>query len=373
MKIAINCIYFTPKGGGITEYIYNLVKEILLVNENHNFIIYITKDVEKEIRNIAKDLATIKIFPFTENQKIKRSLFQQKFWSKEEQIEKFDLFHSPFFHSPRFKNAKTILTVHDLRFLNYPNSYKFLRLVYLKYAVKNSIKRADHIIAISNFTKHELIKYYQVRETKVNVIHEAVNKEGFTLKNKKKSLSINNFLIENNKYILAVGHLEPRKNYLNLIKAYAKLPNELQTEYCLIIVGKKNHDYEAILNLIKNTKNVIYLNFITRDELTWLYANCKAHIFPSFYEGFGFPSLEAGMFGKPTIGANQSSIPEITGKGGIYFDPFSIEDIAEKTQKLLSENDLYETLSKDALENTYKFSWVENAKETMNIYNQLEK
>jgi glycosyltransferase involved in cell wall biosynthesis len=94
-------------------------------------------------------------------------------------------------------------------------------------------------------------------------------------------------------------------------------------------------------------------------------------VFPSFYEGFGFPSLEAGIFGIPTIGANQSSIPEIAGKGGIYFDPFSTEDISKKIQRILSDAELYQEVSKNALTNIENFSWNRNARETLEIYNKV--
>jgi glycosyltransferase involved in cell wall biosynthesis len=370
MKIAINCIYHEA-GGGIGEYIYNLVKELVNLDKGYNFVFYITKESEIKFKDLTKGIGVIKIFPFDSKNKIKRALFQQYFWKHEEEIENFDVFHSPFFYGPKFKKAKTILTVHDLRFLNYPKSYEITRYLFLRYAVKKSINKAHNIIAISNFTKREIINHYKVKAEKVKVIHEAVNIDGFLLNNNSKSLVINREAIQSNNFILAVGHLEPRKNYNRLIDAYLELPAILKSKFKLVIVGKKNHDFNSIISKINKSNDVIYLDFVTREELIWLYANCKIHVFPSFYEGFGFSSLEAGLFGKPTIGANQSSIPEIAGKGGIYFDPFSINDIAEKIQKLLSENELYETLSKGALENVDRFSWVENAKETIKIYDQL--
>lgn len=370
MKIAINCIYFTPQGGGITEYIENLVKEITKINLDNQFIFYIIKEAADKFKEIVnEESCSVKIFPFSENQKYRRSLLQNSYWKREESIENFDIFHSPFFHSPKFKNAKVILTVHDLRFLSYPFSYKMMRLIYLKYVVKKSIKRADHLISISNFTKNEIVRYYDIELNKINVIHEAIDEIGFSLKNNTLNLNILNHVIKSNQFILAVGHLEPRKNYIRLIDAYNALPKEVQIKYKLIIVGKQNHDFNKIIESIKESMNVIYLNFVKREELIWLYANCKAHVFPSIYEGFGFPSLEAGIFGKPTVGANQSSIPEIAGDGGIYFDPFVVEDISLKILQLLNDQDLYQEISRNAILNTRRFSWRKNAIETMKVYN----
>ncbi|SEO49982.1 Glycosyltransferase involved in cell wall bisynthesis [Flavobacterium sp. CF108] len=370
MKIAINCIYYEA-GGGIKEYIHNLVKELISLNNDFEYVFYISKAVESTFIELTKGKGKIKIFPFESNKKIKRALLQKYFWKKEEKEEKFNIFHSTFFHSPKFKNAKVILTVHDLRFLNFPKSYEFKRYFYLKYAVKKSIKNADKIITISNFTKDEVIKFYKIEEYKIKAIHEAVDSDAFVLKNNSNERMIKENLVVSNKYILAVGHLEPRKNYIRLIEAFLILPQTIQDNYKLIIVGKKNYDYDDILSTISKTTEVIYLDFISRDDLVWLYANCKIHVFPSYYEGFGFPSLEAGLFSKPTIGANQSSIAEISGEGGLYFDPFSVEDIKEKIKLALTDEILYLKLSSNALLNTTKFSWKRNAVDTCEIYNHF--
>lgn len=372
MKIAINCIYYEA-GGGIKEYIHNLVKELVNLENNFEYVFYIPKTIESQFIELTNGKGKIKIFPFDSKNKIKRALLQKFFWAKEEREERFELFHSTFFHSPKFKKAKVILTVHDMRFLNFPKSYEFKRYVYLKYAVKKSIKNADKIITISDFTKQEIMKFYNTEEQKIKTIHEAVDREGFALKSTgyKNERVINDRLIISNKYLLAVGHLEPRKNYIRLVEAFNLLPINVKGNYKLIIVGKKNYDYDDILSNLNWAEDVIYLDFISRDDLVWLYANCKVHVFPSYYEGFGFPSLEAGLFSKPTIGANQSSIAEVSGDGGIYFDPFSVMDIKDKMEDVLSNESFYLKLSANALLNTTKFSWRRNAIETIEIYSSL--
>jgi len=372
MKIAINCIYYTQKGGGIKEYIYNLVKNISIMDRQNSYVFYITKDYKQSFQMFINKTSKVKIFPYGSNQKIKRSIFQQKFWYNEEKRENFDIFHSPFFHAPNFKKAKVILTVHDLRFLRYPLSYRIPRYIYLKYVVKNSLINAKHIITVSNFTKDEIIDCYKISPEKVDVIPEAVDFTGFSLKNDSATLIIEDKTIVRKKYFLAVGHLEPRKNYLRLIEAYSNLPDKLKNKYALVIVGKKNHGYKKIIDAINHSRMIFYFNFVSRDELSWLYANSKIHVFPSFYEGFGFPSLEAGLFGIPTIGANNSSIAEVAGKGGIYFNPFSLDEIVETITKVLTNTQLYEQLSKEALKNIRLFSWKDNALKTIDVYKSFK-
>lgn len=371
MKIAINCIYYEA-GGGIKEYIHNLVKELVDLKYNFEFVFYITEKSGPEFTELTKGIGKIKYFPFKSNKKISRALFQKYFWTKEEREEKFDVFHSTFFHSPQFKNARVILTVHDLRFLNFPESYEFKRYIYLKYAVKKSIKAANKIITISQFTKEEVVKFYKIKEDKIKAIHEAVDPEAFKLNDNSSMRIIKDNHITNKRYMLSVGHLEPRKNYIRLMQAYSLLPESLQNDYKLVIVGKKNYEYDDILLEIERTLGTIYLDFVSREDLVWLYANCKIHLFPSYYEGFGFPSLEAGLFSKPTVGANQSCIAEISGDGGLYFDPFSIADIKDKIEEVLLNEELYTDLSKCAFLNTQKFSWKRNAVETCEVYRSLQ-
>jgi glycosyltransferase involved in cell wall biosynthesis len=373
MKIAINCIYYGVGGGGVSEYIYNLVKELIGLNNDYNFVFYITEDSEIKFKELTKGRGVVKIFPFDSRNKIKRAFLQSYFWREEEEIERFDVFHSPFFYGPKFKKAKTVLTVHDLRFLNYPRSYEIKRFLFLRYAVKKSIKQADKIITISNFTKNEIHKFYNIELSKIRVIYEAVDIGGFKFKNNDSIRLIEDESIVSLKFMLAVGHIEPRKNYVRLIDSYLALPQNLREQYKLVIVGKKNHDFKKIISKIEKAIGVIYLNYVSRDDLIWLYANCKVHVFPSYYEGFGFSSLESGLFGKPTIGANQSSIPEISGKGGLYFNPFSPLDITEKIINILSDENLYNELSKNALKNTEKYSWIQNAIETCQVYDSCDK
>ncbi len=372
IKIAINCSYFIPKGGGIKEYIQNLVCHLIKMdNKGFEFIFYIANGQEKFWGEHMPSGLHVKTTPYKSNQQIKRSLFQQKFWYQEEKEEQFTIFHSPFLYSPKFKKAKIILTVHDLRFKVFPETYTFLRGRYLMYKVPKSLKKADHIVSISDFTKLEIIKHFRTPSSKITVIHEAVNASSFNVNNQLESDRIKESGLIAGEYLLAVGHVEPRKNYVRLIEAIDQLNSELGANLKLVIVGKTSFKSDESIQAIQHSPNVIYLNFVEFGELLWLYNNCKFHIFPSIYEGFGFPSLEAAIFGKATAGANVSSIPEITGEGGIYFDPFSTEDMKMKIKALYSNEKLLKEKSLLAVKNLEGFSWKRNAEQTIQVYHTL--
>lgn len=375
MKIAINCAFFKPKGGGIKEYIYNLIQNLEKVDKENEYVVYVLDKYVDYARHNLNTNFRIKPIPFKGDSivdNIVRSLFESSFWRKEEKTEKWDLFHSPFFHAPVLKNSKLLLTVHDLRFKRFPETYEYLRSKFLEYTVKKSILRCDHIISISNFTKSEIIDAYKITPDKITVIHEAINKSNFIpgqLKEEDRK-KVDNFL--DNPFILSVGHIEPRKNYDRLIEGYKIVKKDL-SNYKLVIVGKKGNDYKSTLKLMDATPGVVYLDYVSDNLLAWLYANAKLFVFPSIYEGFGFPPLEAAANGLISAVSNASCIPEICGEYVDYFDPYNINDIATSIQRCLTDNELREKKQEGLEKWLSLYSWRNNAKQTYNIYNKMVK
>ncbi len=375
MKIAINCAFYQPRGGGIAEYIYNLVSNIALLDEFDEYILYVLKDMEEYAKQNLPDKYKIKIIPYKSSPlgKIMRSLFEQRFWIREEALERFDLFHSPFFHSPRFKHARILITVHDLRFFRFPQTYSFPRYVYLKCVVKKSCLTADHIITISQFTKEELMAAYHLQEDKITVVHEAINRKRFS------STFASSFVLpeqynslKTSPYILTVGHLEPRKNYMRLINAFEIMrENQGLKGYKLVIVGKKGHHYKEVLKKVEKDPDIFYLDFVNHDFLQWLYGNAQLFAFPSFYEGFGFPPLEAGCYGVVSAVSNVSSMPEVCGDAVFYFNPYDVANMAQILSSALTDMSQRSMKRKLMAHQLECFSWSNNVKQTIEIYKRV--
>ncbi len=375
MKIAINCIFCQPKGGGIKEYIVNLTNHIALCDQDNTYILYVLEDQLEFAKKLLPQRFQIKVVPFKSDflSVVKRSLFSQRFWTKEEKTERFDIFHSPFFHAPKMKKAKLILTVHDLRLYRYPQTYNPLRYMFLKRAVKDAISRADHIISISEFTKQEMVELCGVSPEKITVIYEAVNRNAFSEKQLENYVLPKEYTeLGQGRILFSLGHIEPRKNYPRLIEAFKKLKEkEENQDLKLVIAGKKYVDYINTIRLMEETPDVVYLDFIPRELLLWLYKNATLFVFPSTYEGFGFPPLEAASMGTISAVSNVSSIPEVCGDCAFYFNPYDVDNMAATIEDAL--NNAEERQKKEKLLETQlnKTSWEQNAADTIKLYQTI--
>ncbi len=374
MKIAINCAFFQPKGGGIREYILNLVQNLVKIDSKNEYVAYVLSDMVDYAKMYFPFGLRIKKIPYTSQQVIKRSLFESSFWRREERDEQFDIFHSPFFHAPRLKKAKVIITVHDLRFCRFPSTYTFKRLLFLKYAVAHSVRSCDKIISISSFTKDELIHFYKLPENKVVTVLEAINLEEFSVKSLAALSDSDKKIADklcNKMFLFSLGHIEPRKNYIRLSQAFKKLLKEVDSEVYLVIAGKRAQGFKQFASEIQGEKRIIYLDFVSRDLLLWLYSHASAFVFPSIYEGFGFPPLEAAALGTISAVSNSSCIPEICGDSALYFNPCNVEDIKNACKQILFNQEIRSELKEKSKKNLQRFSWKKNAENTLKVYNEV--
>ncbi len=373
MKIAINGMFFQPKAGGIKEYIYNIVQNLFITDDENEYILYVLEDQYVFAKRSFHSELKIKTIPFKSKgifNKIKRSFFSQKFWDNEEKNEKFDIFHSPFFYAPKFKKAKIIITVHDLRFKCYPQTYEFKRYLFLRYAVKKSLQRCNHIVAISFFTKAEIIKYYDIVPDKITVIHNGVDINKFSVNNISVGFQPPIELV-NSDFLLYVAHIEKRKNHIRLMQAFENVKKK-NPNIKLVLVGQKSNGAKKVMEYLNKSSDIIYLNFVSNDMLNWLYANARLFLFPSYYEGFGLPPLEAGALGLVSVVSNKSSIPEVCEDISFYFDPFDVNDISEKINYALSNNEECSLKRSLIPERIKQFTWEDNVSKLIKLYTKIK-
>jgi glycosyltransferase involved in cell wall biosynthesis len=258
----------------------------------------------------------------------------------------------------------------DLSFIKLPQFIEKKNYTYLKKNVGPAIGRADVILTISENAKREIVEYYKTPEEKIKVVYlgspSGVSKiEDKALIEKVKSKY--NIL---GKYIFFVGTLEPRKNIEGLINAYNLLDKKLKGEYKLVICGGKGWYYDRIFKLVEELQlsdEIIFTGYMNEKEKSCMYSGASLFVFPSFYEGFGMPILEAFVCGIPVITSNNSSLPEVGGDAVVYCEAENIGSISKAITGVLEDGDLQEKLVKKGFEQLKKFSWESSAKTILDV------
>jgi glycosyltransferase involved in cell wall biosynthesis len=342
---------------GVSTYTLNLLRYFNKVaDKNTSFKVFLKNNPNKELPK--------------ENQYFKYEVIPGKFlWSqiflpiRLYQKRDIDIFFSPAHYLPRFCPVPSIVTIHDLSYLYYPEDFLKKDLFQLKHWSQYSLKQARKIIAVSKTTKKDIVKNYKIPEEKIEVIYNGYEKPV--------KYEISNIKIEkiNHPYILYVGTLQPRKNITTLIKAFEKFKN-FYPEFKLIIAGKKGWLYEKIFNLVTDLgleADVYFTDYVTDNQLVFLYKNAFCFVLPSFYEGFGIPVLEAMSFDCPVISSFCSSLPEIGADACLYFDPNNVFDLVEKLKLLKEDKKLRKELIKKGQKRIKEFSWEKCGKQTLEI------
>ncbi len=373
MKIAINCQFcFAKRGGGIKEYIIQLTNHLAKIDGDNDYVLYVLEDQFEYCKTVLPSRFKLKPIPYHRSlvSRICRSLFAQRFWSKEEEIEQFDVFHSPFFHAPKMKHARLLMTVHDLRLYRYPETYSFLRYQFLKRAVKESIARVDRIIAISQFTKDEMIATCGVSPDKVTVVHEAINRSFFSAdKIKDYDLPQEYAYLKEGRFLFCLSQIEPRKNHLRLLEAFSAMKAQGGfDDVRLVLAGVQYLNPAPVMKAIAETPDVIYLDYVPTEMMLWLSHHATLFVYPSYYEGFGFPPLEAASLGTVSAVGNVSSVPEVCGDCAFYFDPYNVDDMAKVIAAALNDEAAIQEKKQRLEGQLAKFSWENNARETLKLY-----
>jgi glycosyltransferase involved in cell wall biosynthesis len=268
---------------------------------------------------------------------------------------------------PVFYSGRSITTVHDLTTARFANPAKNPVLFKIKQQVYRSLirrvaRRSAGLIAVSQFTKDDLVKFSGINPDKVRVIYEAADK----IETKPEPV----LELVGKKYLLFVGRPNPHKNLNRLVEALAKL-QQTQPNVLLVLAGKTDPNYEQLQKYVsqKNlTSQVVFTDFIDDSQLRWLYENALAYVFPSLSEGFGLPGLEAMCYRLPVVSSNATCLPEIYQDAALYFDPLDIDDMAHKLERIVSDPALQADLAKKGSALVKTYSWQKTAQQTLDAY-----
>lgn len=283
-----------------------------------------------------------------------------------------DIIHANNFFCPTKKNSSIVYTLYDLSFLEYPEFTTEANRITCFTGLFNASLNADFIIAISEYSRrHFLNMFPHYPADRVRVIYPASRFTNVTMQNRPESFN----QLVSGQFWLNVGTLEPRKNQLRLLQAYAKLKQQCYENYLPLVLaggpGWMMDDFNNHLSDLGLQQDVIWMGYVNDAELQWLYQNCFSLVYPSLFEGFGLPVLEAMSLGVPVITSNVSSIPEIVGSAGVLVDPLEYEEIFQAMLKLSSKEIDRNVLRGKAIEKAKEFSWNKAANATLEIYETL--
>lgn len=368
MRILIDARLYGLENTGIGRYVMNLVGELLKNDKQNEYVILLRKKYFNQLNfpdNWKKVLVNFKHYSFSEQIKLPGIIKK----------EKPDLIHFPHFNVPVLLNLPYVVTIHDL-LMHYqkgleattlnPLAYYFKRPVY-KLVFNLAVKNAQKIIVPSEFVKNEILKYYNLPQNKINVIYEGVNK--IEVSNEEKILK--KYALSDN-YLFYVGNAYPHKNLRRAIEAIVLLNQESNQEISFVISCARNIFSARLEKTIKDLKAENYvkiLNFVTDQELTVLYKNSLALLFPSLSEGFSLPGVEAMATGTICLASDIPVHKEIFKDAAFYFDPYNLQSIKKGIEEVrsLSKEKREEKIKKGkVLASTY--SWDKMAKETLKIY-----
>lgn len=280
------------------------------------------------------------------------------------------VYHGTNFYLPSFGGPK-IVTIHDLSVISYPEYHPVERINMLSGEIRKSIDAADAIITDSDYVKKEIVKMYDVDSNKIHVVHLAHGYEYFPRSPDVAHNIMNKYELEWKKYVLLVGTVEPRKNIEAAIDAFSQLSDVIKSNYKLIIVGHKGWSNQGIFQKIEWATAqgwLRYIGFVEEEDLPYIYSGAHLFAFPSFYEGFGLPVLEAMASGVPVVASNSSSIPEVCGTAAALCDPHDTPGLRDLILRGIEDEEWREEAIKRGLERTTHFSWDKCARETYEIY-----
>ncbi|EKE20705.1 MAG: group 1 glycosyl transferase [uncultured bacterium] len=381
MKIGIDASRaFLKKRTGIEEYSFQVIKNLREKLKDAQVTLYVRPG---EIN------ASINSFEIPENWRIKKVNWP-RFWTQiglsiEILLHPVDVLFIPAHTVPiihpsgvgmskilkllygKDRNFRTVVTVHGLEYEFLPEAYSRWERFYMRLVIKKSCGWADKIISVSYNTRNDLMELYKIPQDKIEVIYEGCSFYELQVKSKKNGDNkeqdvLKKYQIKNSKYLLFLGRIEERKNMLGIIKAFAILKRKYLISHKLVLAGGFGYRYADIIKYIQNNdfKDDIYLTgFIDEKDKKEILKNADVFLFPTLYEGFGLPIIEAQSLGVPIVASNNSSIPEIIGEKGkaTLVNPKNSEEIAQAVYNILSDKNIRKDLVEPGLENVKRFSW----------------
>jgi glycosyltransferase involved in cell wall biosynthesis len=367
MRIAINTLPMKRKLHGVGNYIKNLVRCLSHLDSANEYLIIASRENLSHLGNLPESFQ-IQLAP---SSPVQRIFWEQTVLPAKLKRHGIDLYHGPAFIVPLLKTCLQLVTIHDASFSLTPERHSFQRRAFYRVIVPTIMQSSDGIIAVSRSAKSDLLDVARVPAEKISVIPLGVDShfqpvhEAHCLEYVRQKYSLPR------DFILYVGMIEPRKNLETLVDAY--LANSLASRFDLVLAGALGWNYSSLLQKIQASgvaDRIRLPGYIPDSDLPALYTAAAAFAYPSFYEGFGLPVLEAMACGTPVVTSSISSLPEVAGTAALLTDPHDSGALASALETILTNPNLRCELSARGLQRARSFTWEETARKTLALYHR---
>ncbi len=374
MRIGIDCrTILNPESGeraGVGHYTYHLVKALLAIDPDNQYVLFFDARMKAEgTQEFEQSNVTIRFFPFSRYRKFLPFAYSHMLTAAALARERLDVFHAPANVIPLSYRGTSVLTIHDLAIYRHPEWFQ-TQVMSTHLLVPRSIRKAKQVIAVSQATKRDLRELFHLAEQKVSVVPEAVDVQLLPLEDSQDDVRTLYRLPE--RFLLFIGTIEPRKNISRLIEAWQHLrllDPETTNGTKLVLAGGLGYHGRDILTPVRAMDlDIQYLDYVSHNHKIQLLQEATAFVFPSLYEGFGLPVLEAMALGTPVITTKTSAIPEVTGQAAILVDPDDMDGLAAAMGHILRDPRRAAEMAALGRDQARNFSWAQTAEQTLDVY-----
>jgi glycosyltransferase involved in cell wall biosynthesis len=355
---------------GLGWYTYEIVKRLCVNHPEHEFIFLFDRKYDEGFV-FSNNVTPVVLFPQARHPILFYLWFE---WAVPYALKKYraDLFFSPDGFACLSTDVPQIITIHDLNFEHYPNDVKKFDSIYYRHFFKRFAQKAKHIFTISDFSKNDIAATYHINPEKISRVYNGANPHLQPLSENEK-LNVKRTLTNGNDYLIYIGALHPRKNISGMLKAFELFKQTDKQNIQLVIVGDNyfwNNEMKTVWKNLSCKNDIIFTGHLNAQNLKNTLGAARALLYLSYFEGFGLPIIEAMQCGVPVITSNLTSMPEIAGDAALLTNPFSIENIADAMQQIISNHALSQQLIKKGYLHAKNFSWDDSAE---NIWKIIEK
>ncbi len=365
MRIAINTLGMKRKLHGVGNYIKNLVCALSKADRENQYLIFASSENVGHLKELGENFR-IELAP---NNPVLRVAWEQTILPLKLKLGKIDVYHGPAFAAPLLKTCSQVVSIHDMTVHLFPEQHSLHTRWYLRALVPAILRASDGIITVSESAKADILKFGKVKDDNVCVIPLGVEERFRQIRDERSLSMIRKKYSLEREFILFVGMIEPRKNLENLVDAF--LTDSLPQLCDLVLAGSFGWGYSELLQKIgaSNNKGCIRMpGYVDDTDLPALYSAATAFVYPSFYEGFGLPILEAMACGTPVITSSVSSLPEVAGDAALLVDPTDAKALASALQRIVKDGSLRQDLSRRGRQRSSLFTWHQSAEKTLAVY-----